>query len=173
MSEDSLLLWGFGLIGGGIVVFLLELLIPSAGVLGIVSLAMALGGVVAFFNVSVAWGMISLLLVGVLIPIAAVFAFRIMPHTPIGKALFLQDEEADRQRAEIEKQAARSNAREIVGQVGTAITDLHPAGRIEVDGTRYDALAVTGLINRGQQVRVIDVWGTEVRVRALKKNSAG
>ena len=102
MTEQAFLIWGFGLLGASVLIFLLELIIPSAGILGFVALAAAIAGVVAFFNVSVTWGMLASGFVLVMVPVALLFAFKVMPHTPIGRALFLREDESARQRENTE-----------------------------------------------------------------------
>jgi membrane-bound serine protease (ClpP class) len=44
---------------------------------------------------------------------------------------------------------------ELIGQCGTADTVLRPAGKVDVNGTVYDATAIVGFINKGEKVKVI------------------
>jgi membrane-bound serine protease (ClpP class) len=48
---------------------------------------------------------------------------------------------------------------------GVAITVLRPAGQVEVAGDRYDAMAEGGMINQGENVRVVDISGNILVVR--------
>ncbi|MFI5135040.1 MAG: nodulation protein NfeD [Chitinophagales bacterium] len=50
-------------------------------------------------------------------------------------------------------------------KIGTAITLMRPAGQVEVDGRRYDAMAEGGMIRSGEAVRVVDVSGNILVVR--------
>ncbi|MEM1167216.1 MAG: NfeD family protein [Planctomycetota bacterium] len=167
MTDEALVLWGFGLMAGAIVVFLLEALIPSAGVLSLAALALGVGSVVAFFAAGTVWGILSTAFLIVMIPAAIFFFFRVMPNTPVGRALFLNDDEPEEQRASREQRAREHAAARHVGAEGVASTDLHPSGRIEVGGEKHDALAVGGLIDRGQRVKVVGIWGAELKVRAI------
>lgn len=166
MSDHALVFWGFGLMAGAIVVFLLEALIPSAGVLSMVALALGLGGAVAFWAAGTTWGILSTIFLVVMVPLSLFFLFRVMPHTPIGKALFVDEDEAEEQRANREQRQTDHAAARHIGSEGVAATDLHPSGRIEIDGEKHDALAVGGLIDRGQRVRIVGIWGAELKVRA-------
>ena len=42
-----------------------------------------------------------------------------------------------------------------VGEVGVAATDLHPAGEVEIKGTRYQATLGLGSLNRGNSIKVV------------------
>jgi membrane-bound serine protease (ClpP class) len=41
-----------------------------------------------------------------------------------------------------------------VGSEGTAVTDLYPSGRVEIDGRRYEARSALGPIEHGSRIRV-------------------
>lgn len=43
----------------------------------------------------------------------------------------------------------------LVGQTGTAVSDLFPSGRVEIGGKRYEARAALGMIRHGAPVRVV------------------
>ena len=43
----------------------------------------------------------------------------------------------------------------LVGQLGHAVTDLYPSGRIDLAGERYDARSDLGPIAHGAKVRVV------------------
>ena len=51
------------------------------------------------------------------------------------------------------------------GRVGRAITVLRPAGKIEIDGSTYDAAAQGEFIEKGDAVRVVDTSGNRIAVR--------
>lgn len=164
---DSGLLWGFGLLAGGLLLAALEIILPSGGILALLSLGTAIAGVVAFWQVDTLWGVSSMMLVIVLIPTIFHFALRIMPATPFGRHLFLNTDEeavADRERASNEQ---REQAASLVGAQGKAITDMYPIGKVEIDGKRLEASAAAGFIDEGTPVRVIAVDGMTVRVRAV------
>ncbi|MBX7109063.1 MAG: hypothetical protein K1X61_10490 [Chitinophagales bacterium] len=50
---------------------------------------------------------------------------------------------------------------------GIAITSLRPAGQVEIESERYDAMAESGLLAAGSQVKVIDISGNILVVRKL------
>ena len=54
----------------------------------------------------------------------------------------------------------------IIGHTGVAITDLRPAGKVEVDGKQYDAVSQFGVfIEKGTNIVVSKYEATQVYVR--------
>lgn len=162
-----MLLWGFGLLAAALLLLVVEVFVPSGGVIGILSLVSAIAGVVMFWRVSWVWGATSMMLVLVLAPVCFNFALRMMPYTPMGRHLFLTDsaEESARQAERLEEERQAEAA--LVGAVGVASTDLRPIGVADIEGTRVEVLAVGGPIDAGARVRVVDVQGNQVRVRRV------
>jgi membrane-bound serine protease (ClpP class) len=50
--------------------------------------------------------------------------------------------------------AERESHLPLPGSTGTAITDLFPSGRVEIDGCRYEARSALGAIDKGSPIRV-------------------
>ena len=48
-----------------------------------------------------------------------------------------------------------TKATELIGSNGFVITPLHPTGRIEINGVRYEGSCVNGSIDLGAKIRVI------------------
>jgi membrane-bound ClpP family serine protease len=165
--ENTLILWGMGLLGAALLLLVLEVFVPSGGIIGVTAVVCAIAGVVSFWRVSTTWGLTSLLVVLVLAPIAFNFALRIMPHTPVGRKLILSsDEDAARRQAEAEQRRTEQE-QALVGAHGRALTDLRPIGAAEIDGTRVEVTAEGGPIDAGTAVRVTSVQGSTIRVRPL------
>lgn len=167
MSEP-LLLWGLGLLAAAVLLVIVEVFIPSGGLIAVMSAGSAIAGVVVLFNVSTTWGLIGALVVLVLAPAAFAFSLKVWPHTPIGKRLVL----GDRTEEEIAADAMREvQAREVldalVGAEGVAISDLRPVGKVQIDGQRYDALSESTLIRAGTRVRVTFADGSQIKVRPV------
>lgn len=168
MSE-AMIWWGFGLFAASVIVLALELFVPSGGVLGLLSAALAIGGVVCFWRVSPTWGVTALLALMILGPLAAGFFVKIWPDTPVGRMMILgssADEEQERAEHELAADARRAGLESLVGATGRALTDLRPVGVVLIDGQRRDALAEGAWIEDGTEVRVVRVEGSQLRVRA-------
>jgi len=154
--------WEIALFVAGVVLILLELfVIPGfgvAGILGIICLVCGLAfSMVAndYFNFSIAApGMLfnSFLLViasMVTATIVMVIFGKSLLKTKAFKRLVLQDE----QRSEEGYTSSRLNA-ELVNREGVAKTVLRPSGKVEIDGKWYDAVALDGFIDIGEDIYV-------------------
>ena len=80
------LLWVVALAGLGLVVMVLEVFVPSGGVLGFLSLLAIVAAVAtAFFELGVTAGVIVTGVVVVAVPAVLALAFRWFPETPLGR----------------------------------------------------------------------------------------
>ncbi len=163
MNEPALW-WGIGLFAGALAIAFLELFIPSAGILTILSGALAIAGVVAFWSVSPLWGVISLLALVILVPLLVAFLLRIYPDTPIGRRMILSSDND----AHSGNDAPGSPHAALLGLTGEAISELRPVGMIRVDGQRLEALSEQGVIDIGAPVRITAVEGARIRVRRIE-----
>src|SRR6185436_20132031 len=53
----------------------------------------------------------------------------------------------------------------LILQTGTALTNLRPAGAVNVNGEQYDAVGEGGFIHKGDTVRVTEIRGNYLVVR--------
>jgi len=166
-----MLLWGFGLFALGALLLVLELFIPSGGLLGVMAALAGVAGVIAFFQHSVTWGLTSLAALIVLTPVAIGMMIKIWPYTPVGRAMILGSpgtEGAEHARADAERrEQERASLAALVGKQGAALTDCRPVGEVEIEGQRHEALAQGSVVARGDLVRVIGVDGMSLRVRRI------
>lgn len=167
MPEQELF-WGVILLAVALVLLLLEVFIPSMGLISMVGVTLAVIGLVLLFRHDPITGTIGLLAMLVLGPLVLLFGLKVFPHTPVGRAMLyggktpeqLEREDAERQ-AEIERRGA------LVGLEGETLTVLRPVGAVRIEGRRYDALSELGMIPAGARVRVTAVEGNQVKVRAI------
>lgn len=83
--------------------------------------------------------------------IGAVIASRMFPTSWMGRRLVLGEAAGGSGEAVRAERAAHWPA---AGSTGTAVTDLFPSGRVEIDGQRYDARAALGPIEHGSRICV-------------------
>lgn len=167
MSEN--IIWGFGLFVGGLLLFIIEVLIPTGGIIGVAAALVAIAGVVAFWMESTTWGLASTLALIVLIPVAFQFAIKVMPHTPFGRMLILGSEE-DEEQQEFERVKAEAEehqrVQEMLGTKGVAKTDLRPVGSASFGGGEYvEVISELGVIEAGADVVITHVEGATIKVR--------
>jgi membrane-bound ClpP family serine protease len=165
--DDTFLIWGLVLLGVGVLLLVVEVFVPSAGLIAMAAAACSIAGIISLFNYSATWGFIGILTMLVLGPAAFAFGLKVWPSTPLGRKMMgeksPEELEAERLAADEERQRWQS----LLGVEGIAITDLRPVGIVRIDDRRYDALAETTMITKGQRVKVTVVDGNQVKVRAI------
>jgi membrane-bound ClpP family serine protease len=164
------LLWAFGLLGVAALLFVIEIIVPSGGIIGLVALAAALGAVVAFSYENPVLGAVSLAGLIVMVPLAINFALKVFPNTPIGKKLILgEDEEDEAELAKLEQARREEEARRqaLIGAEGVTNTTMRPVGSVKIDGVTLEAVSEVGMLDAGVTVRVTRVDGSTVKVRPV------
>lgn len=156
--------WGFICLTLALLLFFLEVFVPSGGILTVVASVLAVVGVVLFFMESSTWGLVSAIVTMLSIPILLGFAMKIMPHTPIVRMLILSNpKDADAEGGQ--EQQKGQEPEQLVGAQGQALTDLRPVGTCLIKGQRHQCLATGGLIRQGASVRVVSSDGMQIKVR--------
>lgn len=161
------LLWGLGLLAASILLLVLEIFIPSAGIIAFIAAACGVAGVISLFLYDTAWGVSGLLTMLVAGPGVFFWGLSLWRHTPIGRKLI---GDADEETVLAQRQAeenARLEQQRMVGLEGVAATDLRPVGVVLINGQRHDALAEMSLIAAGTKVKVTVVEGRQIKVRAI------
>lgn len=166
------LMWAILALFLGLLLAASEVFIPSGGILGVLAAACLLLSVILAFtgeDGSTARGLVFLLTICVLLPVALGIAFHYWPRSPLGKHLFLttptKEEISPLTEHEKRLQALR-------GQIGKTITALRPAGMTDFDGRRVDTVTEGVMIGQGELVRVIEVHGNRVVVRRVEDGEA-
>lgn len=160
------LVWSSLLLLVGLTLVLVEVFVPSGGVLGLLSITSIVASIaLAFYHKGIEVGLIFLIVATVLVPTALVLAFRYWPYTPMGRRLLLDVRSGEDLLPDTPE---RRSLRELVGKVGVAKTLMLPSGAIVIAGRTIDALSEGMPIEPGQKVRVIEVHGNRVVVRAAE-----
>lgn len=162
---ETMLLLGFGLMGVALLLLIVDIFIPTFGVLALTSLALAIGGVVCLFRVSSTWGLIGTGLIVIGGPTIFFFGLQIMPSTPLGRKLVLGSDTADGDEpgpAEIVGPDRRLAA--LIGNEAIVTSDLRPIGTVRVGENRYDAMSATTLVRAGATVRIVAVEASTLKV---------
>lgn len=151
----------------GLFILFLELFIPSAGVLFVLSTTCIVASIVVAFWTDRTLGIVFLLGEVLLTPLVAWGAFHIWKRSPVGRKMFLEEASASLQEDEPSYRDP-ANYRSLIGRVGTTLTPLRPVGITEISGRRVDTVAEGVMIDRGETVRVVEVQGSRVVVRKLE-----
>lgn len=171
----------------GAALLLFEVLVPGhivPGILGVLLIIAALlMGLVSFEHVplGVQWqqGWILRALGMVFGAVAAagvlsVVVFQIVPSTRFGRKFLLETTLEGRATDTVDR-----DNRAVIGAKGVALSDLRPAGKVQVAGRRFDAVAEHGFIPAGTRVEVKKTRGFSIVVapgqdaRALDEQARG
>lgn len=159
MSDAVLIISLFVLTG---VLIVLELFIPSQGILSIAAGASLIFGIVKCFLVNPWLGFIVTIVTVISLPIFIIAMVRIWPETWIGKRVAIRKAQRAVPGASIPDAGKLDR---LLGQNGQAITDLRPVGAVMFGDERVDCVAQTGQIDKGSEITVVRVEGVRVVVR--------
>lgn len=182
-----LVVWAVVLLTLAVALFFVEIFVPSGGLIGTAAAVSLVAGIVMLFQIDTTIGLIGATIALLALPFAIGFAIKLLPNTPIARALTLRAGrsaaagvgEVDEEEAEATSEegagpvgSASSTAKGVpdvpdVGATGKAISGLRPVGTCLIDGKRHDCLAVGGPIGPGTRIEVIAVDGMHVRVRPI------
>ena len=159
------LVWVVVLLVVGLAVMVLEVFLPSGGILGFLSLTAIVAAIAtAFLELGSTAGLVALALATVVVPVVLAIAFRWFPDTPLGRRVLPPPP----QPFDVAPAAARRRELEqIVGRPGRAVSELLPWGVVEIDGVRLEALSESGPIDRGAAIEAVGVQGRDLVVAAV------
>ncbi len=164
------LVWATLLLVLGMILVLMEIFLPSAGLLGFLSVASILSGIgVAFYNGGAIVGFGFLFGTAIALPIVLTLAFRWFPETPIGRRLLPALPTSDDVLPDNEERRA---LRGLVGKIGQAKSPMLPSGAIVVEGRIINAVSEGQPIEAGHNIRVIEVRGSRVVVRPVEEGES-
>lgn len=142
----------------GIILLITEIfVIPGFGVVGIV------GGMASFAGILLAFGVhrieeaaLVLFIALLLAVIIVVILWRFLPQSNAFRKITLE--------ANLNGYAPSDDYSALKGKRGVALTDLRPAGVVEIGGIRYDAVSEGEFIEKGAKVCVRKVEGNRIVV---------
>ncbi len=147
------------------VLLVLEIFVPSFGLLTLSSLACLGVGIAIFFEYGTLTGWIGVIVAAVLIPLIWIIAYRIFPKTSIGRRMILGKPDAGRGDAVPDCR----DLQEMLSKEGVVRTPLRPVGICDFDGRRLECVSERGFIEVNQKVMVIRVQGTTLTVRPVEE----
>jgi membrane-bound serine protease (ClpP class) len=165
--NDPNLLWGLILLGIALLLLMVEIFVPSMGVITFTSGVVAIVGIVLLFRVSAAWGITGLLTMMVLGPIVVMFGLQVLPHTTMGKKLLYGETGKAEVAVRDDPEGAEALAR-LIGAEGVVLVDLRPMGVIKVGDRKLDAVSEISFVRAGARVRVTAADGMTIRVRPVE-----
>ncbi len=165
MSGLDPLTWAIVLMLVGCALVVLEVFLPSGGLLSFLSAITIVGSVVMAFRRDLTTGLGFMVITVIAVPLTVALAFKYWPHTPMGKAFLGELATSDEMLPEDPR-------RELVGRVGVAKSKMLPAGSIFIDGHLVDAVSQGVAIEVGQPIVVVEVKSNRVMVRPADEEEA-
>jgi membrane-bound ClpP family serine protease len=159
--------WAILLLLIGCSLVILEVFIPSGGIISILAgVAFITSLIIAFWEGPTTGTMTGLVFVGIMvfaIPTLIMLAFKYWPKTRMGKAFLGELPRED-------EVAPEDSRRTLIGRVGVARSKMLPSGAVEVDGQMIDAVTQGQAIEPGAYVVVVEVRANRVVVRPAGKD---
>ncbi len=161
------LAWAILLMVLGCMLVVLEVFIPSGGLISILSAVAFIASIVIASWESPTTGPVTGLIFAavtvLLVPTLLAVAFKYWPRTRMGKA-FLGDVPKE------DEVLPEDPRRALMGRVGVARSKMLPSGAVEIDGQMVDAVTQGQAIEPGTYVVVIEVRANRVVVRPAGKD---
>ncbi|MBB5173943.1 membrane-bound serine protease (ClpP class) [Texcoconibacillus texcoconensis] len=146
----------------GIVLLGIEILVPGFGIFGLLGAGSLIGSMVlaSFSTVNI---IISIMIAAVLTIIVSILFFKYVGYRGPLKHVVLTDST----KSELGYVSSETRS-ELVGQVGTVLTPLRPAGAALFGEERLDVVSEGGYIEQGKKVKVVSTSGSRIVVREVK-----
>ncbi|MEO8495034.1 MAG: NfeD family protein [Planctomycetota bacterium] len=161
------LVWSFCLLFAAIALIVLELFIPSGGILGFLSAVAVLASVIVAFTAGPRAGLLMLIVTLIIVPAVIASAVHWWPHTPIGQLILIpRPENPDDVLPDTEEYRG---LKPLIGKVGKSKSVMMPSGAVAIEGRTYDAVSEGRAIDAGVAVKVITVRTNRIVVRPTEE----
>lgn len=145
----------------GLALTLAEVFFVSMGILGtLAAVSLVTSVFLAFTQHGQVTGFAFLTIAAVGAPLIVLYGMKWLPNTRLGRLLILSGPTA----AEVSGSGADPALAQLLGQTGTAESDLRPAGFARIGGRRIDVVTRGEMLELGTEVRVVDVSANRVVV---------
>lgn len=144
-----------------LLVIVTEIFIPSLGILTLIALSLFIYSLyIVYTDLSTTVGVIFTIIDITMIPLILVMGMKILASSPLALKKELSKEAGvASQKKDFEK---------YVNMKGTAVTDLRPAGIVEIDSNRLDVVTDADYIQAGTPVIVTGATGNRILVEETK-----
>lgn len=160
------------LFAAGLIIAVIEVVLPSAGILAVAAIGCLIGSLVCAYQYSMYAACVLGVIEAVIVPTVIVMAFKILPKTAIGRQLILSAPgESKPKRLENPVPSPHASAPVSptqIGMEGSVVTMLRPSGTAEFGGRRVSVVSSGELIAVGARVRVVLIEGTRIVVEEIR-----
>jgi membrane-bound ClpP family serine protease len=142
----------------GIGIIIAEIIIPSGGILSIAAVGIFVYSLyLVFTGISIASGMVVLIIDLITIPILIIAGLKFIAHSPVTLRETLSQEQG------VSSQSKDMD--QFLGLEGTALTDLRPAGMALLSEQRIDVVTRGEYLEKGTPIIVVKVTGNQIIVK--------
>ena len=154
--------WALLLLAIGLLVVVLELFVPSAGILGFLAGGLILAAIIVGFMDDLKSGALILLLAVAALPLLFYAMIKVWPHTPLGRRILLKDLKPE---DVLPNGSHYKRMLDLEGQLGIAKTKMLPSGTVLINGEKYDAISDGFAVEAGDPIKVVDVRENRIYVQ--------
>ena len=159
--------WSVVLLVLGLAIIVLEMFVPSGGVLGVIAAMCVVAAIVVAFVSSFKFGIVILLFSSVAIPALLALMIHTWPNTPLGRRILIQP--PDDEDEMLPDTPEFRGLKEMIGKRGVAKSMMMPSGVVTIDGRTFDAVGEGTAIEAGETVQVIAVRMNRLEVRKVER----
>lgn len=150
-----------GLLGAGVVLILIEFIVPGFGLFGIPGIIALLAGFFFFFG----GGAEAACIVGGAVAVMALFLailFWYLPSSSRWNPFVLWDKQENQ-----DGYTVNSDYTQYLGKQGKTVAPLRPSGTILVDGARIDVVTFGDYIEADTEVKIVKIEGNRLVVQKI------
>lgn len=151
-GSTEMILWGSVLLVVALALALMEVFLPSGGLLALLAGVAAAGSIAVFFTISMTYGLVASTAVLIALPILSLVGIRVLPDTFFIRWITLRGGSSA---VQTEGYATQDEPAPVhVGAIGVALTDLRPVGACRIGGEKVDCMSQGPMIPAGTEVKV-------------------
>lgn len=158
---------GIILLAVGVAIGVLEMFVPSGGLLAVCAVGALVGSVACFFVYDTLAGFAALAIYAAGAPVAIVLGIKLWSHTPLARGMVLGAREEDDEAPPGAPGDSHGAPMPAVGTFGMALTPMRPVGFVRIAESRLEAQAETGMIEPGTRVQVVESTPARIVVRPM------
>ncbi len=172
---SSLATWSLLCFLIALVLFAIEVFVPSGGLLGVLAIIAAIAGIIFLFQINTTLGLVGSIVCVAAIPVLIMSAMKFWPNTPFGRMLIIKDpKDSDDMGDAGEQEEVEENLEpdpqpkpQYLNMTGIAQTDLRPVGVCRLGDRKEPCISVGGMIDAGTPIKVIAITGGNIKVQAI------
>jgi len=146
----------------GVVVLIAEIIIPSGGILAIITVSLiGYSLYLVFTTISTFAGMVFVIADIIMFPIVLFAGIKLLAKSPATLKTSLSKANGFSSQSE--------ELIEFLGHTGMAVTDLRPAGTAVINNRRVNVVSRGEYLDKGTEIVVLEVEGNRVVVKQVEK----